>query len=309
MTASTPRERYLRFRRETGRPPALVRQIVRVRGLGMAVFSTPPVRGAAPLLCINGGLLFDHRSLWPTLAPLAARRQLVLYDQRGRGESEAPPAPRQATIEEDAADIGALRRALGVRQWDVLGHSFGGAIAMLGCAEDVAGTRRLVLVDPVGVTSDWVQPLRGAVLARLDGQARETVRRMEDTVLADPDPEVQLEYAMAVHRAWFADPSLAELLPAVRALSAAGAAVSARLRTTPYDWRSRVRALSAPSLVLHGEQDPLPLATARLVAETLPSSRLTVLPGAGHMPFWEAPEQFFRLVDEFLSALRPPASS
>jgi proline iminopeptidase len=309
MTDATPRDRYLAFRRSAGRPPAVVRQTLRVRGLAMAVRTTPPVRGAPPLLCINGGLLFDHRSLWPTLAPLAAGRQLVLYDQRGRGDSEAPAQPLEATVEDDAADVGALRRALGIRQWDVLGHSFGGGIAMLGTAGDVAGTRRLVLVDPVGVTSDWVAPLREAAVQRLDGEDLETVRRIDAAALADPDPDLQLEFAMAMHRAWFADPSLTELLPAVRAHSPTGAAVSARMRTAPYDWRSRVRGLSVPSLVIHGERDPLPLAAAQLVADTLPAARLAVIPGAGHMPFWESPESFFRLVDAFLTSPRPLAVS
>lgn len=307
--STTPRYRYLAFRRSAGRPPALLRQMPRVRGLSMAVHTTPPVRGAPPLLCINGGLLFDHRSLWPTLAPLASARQLVLYDQRGRGASEAPQSPLDATVEDDAADVGALRRALGIRQWDVLGHSFGGAIAMLGAAADSGGTRRMVLVDPVGVTSDWVAPLREAVLSRLDGDALATVRRADASVLANPDPELHADYAVALHRAWFADPSLAGLLPAVRSISPTGAAVSAKLRTTTYDWRARLRAFSAPSLVIHGALDPLPLAAAELVAETLPVSRLAVLPDAGHMPFWEAPEPFFRLVDEFLSSPRPFAAS
>ena len=47
--------------------------------------STPPVIGALPLLCINGGLLFDHTLLWPALAALATHRQLIFFDQRGRG--------------------------------------------------------------------------------------------------------------------------------------------------------------------------------------------------------------------------------
>ena len=119
-----------------------------------------------PLVCVNGGLLYDHTLLWPALSPLSARRQLVLYDQRGRGESEAPADPAAARIEDDAADLGALRRALGLRRWDVLGHSWGGAVAALGAAQDLAGTRRVVLVDGGGATSAWMAALRAAALER-----------------------------------------------------------------------------------------------------------------------------------------------
>ena len=136
---------FVAFRRSLPRTPQLVRQTVRARGIGFAVFSSPPVAGATPILCINGGMLYDHSMLWPALSPLAARRQLILYDQRGRGASTAPTDPQNASIDDDALDVGALRRALGIRQWDVLGHSWGGGIAMLATAADEAGVRRLAL--------------------------------------------------------------------------------------------------------------------------------------------------------------------
>ena len=154
------RDAFIAFRRSLGRTPALDRMSVRVRGVELAVWTSPPVGNAPPLLLVNGGLLYDHALLWPALSPLAAERQVILYDQRGRGESQPPPNPLAARIEDDAEDIGALRRALGIRQWDVLGHSWGGGIAMLGAVRDLAGTRRLVTANAVGPTSAWMAELQ-----------------------------------------------------------------------------------------------------------------------------------------------------
>ncbi|WP_457826761.1 alpha/beta fold hydrolase, partial [Staphylococcus aureus] len=78
------------------------RHRVSARGLDFAVYSTPEVSGTPPLVCVNGGLLFDHKLLWPALSPLAQRRQLFLYDQRGRGATAAPPGAHGARIEHDA---------------------------------------------------------------------------------------------------------------------------------------------------------------------------------------------------------------
>src|SRR3569833_4335974 len=100
--------------------------MVRARGLTFAVFSTPPVSSAPPVVCINGGMLYDHSMLWPALSPLATKRQVILYDQRGRGASRAPADPSQATIGDDAADVAALRRAHGIRQREVLEHTKSG---------------------------------------------------------------------------------------------------------------------------------------------------------------------------------------
>ena len=303
---SSAREKFLAFRRTLGRTPALHRQVVRARGGSFAVFSTPPVEGAVPLACVNGGMLHDHTLLWPALAPLAAHRQVILYDQRGRGESAPPEEPLDHRIEDDAADLAAIRRALGLRQWDLLGHSWGGGIAMLCASLDPAGTRRLVLVDAVGTTSDWMRPLREEALARLEGEAREQLARFTDDVLATPDPEVHAAQALAIYPAWFADRDYARVFSPPRATSLAGAAALARLRREGYDWRDQVRSLRVPTLVIQGEHDALPHYVAEATAALVPDSRLALIPNAGHMPFWEQPEQFFPRVEQFLTPAHLP---
>ena len=300
MPLST-RERFIAFRRSLPHAPRLERRSIPVRGLAFAVFTTPPVRDAVPLLCVNGGLLFSHALLWPALSPLAQRRQLILYDQRGRGDSQAPPGPHAARIEHDAGDVGALRQALGIRQWDLLGHSWGGAIALLGAERDLAGTRRIVTVDAVGPTSEWMPALTRAALDRLDAAERAVLRRFTAEALTRPDPEVQSAHARAIYPAWFADPDFARMFTPPRSTSRTGAAVVARLRRDGYDWTPLLRALDRPTLVLHGERDLLPLAVAGALLAALPDARLAPIPGSGHMPFWEAPEQFFPLVDSFLA--------
>ena len=300
MPLST-RERFMAFRRSLPHAPRLERRSIPVRGLALAVFTTPPVADAVPMLCVNGGLLFSHALLWPALSPLAQRRQLILYDQRGRGDSQAPPGPHAARIEHDAGDVGALRQALGIRQWDLLGHSWGGAIALLGAERDLAGTRRIVTVDAVGPTSEWMPVLTRAALDRLDAAERAVLQRFTAEELTRPDPEVQSAHARAIYPAWFADPDFARMFTPPRSTSRTGAAVVARLRRDGYDWTPLLRALDRPTLVLHGERDLLPLAVAGALVAALPDARLAPIPGSGHMPFWEAPEQFFPLVDSFLA--------
>jgi len=300
----TAKEHFVAFRRSLPRTPPLERQTVRARGLAFAVFSTPPVADAdaTPLLCINGGMLYDHGMLWPALSPLARTRQLILYDQRGRGQSQAPSDPAAATIDDDAADIAALRRALGVRRWDLLGHSWGGGIAMLATALDEAGTRRLVTVDAVGATSTWMAPLRKAVVARLTPDERPAFDAIAEPLLEQPDPDLQAAYARAVYPAWFRDAELARSFAPPKVTSVTGAAILARLRREGYDWRTRLRALSVPTFVIHGEDDALPVAVSAELERLLPRSKRMLVPHSGHMPFWEAPEVFFPAVESFLAA-------
>jgi len=291
---------FLAFRKTLPRTPRLSRQTVRARGVDFAVFTSPPVGAAPPLICINGGMLYDHSMLWPALSPLAIKRQVILYDQRGRGSSSAPQDPSDATIDDDAADVGALRRALGVRRWDLLGHSWGGGIGMLAAAADLSGSRRVVLVDPVWPTSEWMPILRKNVLDRLEGDQRDAVAKISEHALGTPDAELHSNYSRAVYPAWFADEEMASRFTPPEAISETGTAVLARLRRDGYDWRERLSALSAQTLVIHGEQDPLPLADPRPKSYILPNAQVVVVPSSGHMPFWEAPQRFFSLIESFL---------
>lgn len=310
--------RYLAFRQALGRPPRRERRTVRVRGLDFAVWTTPPVDGAPPLVCVNGGLLYDHRSLWPALQPLAAERQLVFYDQRGRGATPAPPGVRAARITHDAGDLAALAPALAAQlghpHVDLLGHSWGGGIAMLAAAADAAAAtpvvQRLVLIDPVGVTGDWLPALHDRALARLAARghdaAHAVLRAHPPDALADPtpDPARHAAYARTFFPAWFADPALAPLFPPPADASVTGATIAARLRREGYDWRPELRGLRARWFVVHGDDDVLPVAVARDTAAHLQSvavGELYIVRDSGHMPFWERPQDCFAQVKSFLN--------
>jgi proline iminopeptidase len=306
MTASA-RDRLMAFKQSQPRAPRLARSTVTARGLSFALFSSPKVDGAIPLLCINGGMLYSHALLWPALAPLAANRQLILYDQRGRGASQAPPAVRASRIEFDAGDAVALREALGIPRWDVFGHSWGGGIAMLAASRDAIGVRRLVLADAVGPTSSWIPNLHPDALARLSGVEREALAAIDPRMLHSDDASVHGEYSRAIYPAYFADHELAAMFRPPREASATGAATAARLRREGYDWKSSVQAIAARTLVVHGAQDVIPSRLGGEISALVPRSTLLIIDGSGHMPFFEQPEQFFASVRGFLD--EPDAGS
>ncbi len=296
----TTRQRFESFRKSLPRPPRLERRTIRARGLNFAVWLSPEVAGTPPLVCVNGGMLYSHALLWPALSPLAINRQVILYDQRGRGATEAPPALRNSRIEYDAGDVVAIREALGISRWDMLGHSWGGGIAMLAAERDATGIRRLVTVNAVGATHDWVASLHANALARLEGSDRAALAALDPYTLHADDPATHAEYSRAIYPAYFADREFGRGFAPPREASATGAAVAARLRRDGYDWREQIEKISATTLIVHGTQDILPPRLATEAASIIPRATLLCMDGAGHMPFWEQPELFFRAVIEFL---------
>ncbi|HYW51625.1 MAG TPA: alpha/beta hydrolase [Gemmatimonadaceae bacterium] len=296
------------YRRSLGRTPRLHRDTITLRGLQFAVFRTDdPGTGTLPLICVNGGLIFDHALLWPALSPLAAARQLIFYDQRGRGASAVPPGARASRVEFDAADLAALPEALGISRCHLLGHSWGGGIAMLSTRTANAHLASLTLINAVGLTGAWLPTLTPAALERLTPAQRERLLAADAAIRPGaPDaanPAALSEYAAAIYPAWFAQPALAAILSPPVSTSITGAAVSARLRRDGYDWRPLVPPVTMPTLLLHGTADLFPLGIARDTVAVLGAlARLLPIDGAGHNPFWEQPSIVFSSIDAFLTA-------
>jgi proline iminopeptidase len=72
-----------------------------------------------------------------------------------------------------------------------------------------------------------------------------------------------------------------------------------------YDWRSMAAGVTAPTLVIHGDADPLPLEGSQKWIEALQNAQLVVIPEAGHYPQAEQPEVFFPAVEAFLADSSP----
>jgi pimeloyl-ACP methyl ester carboxylesterase len=68
-----------------------------------------------------------------------------------------------------------------------------------------------------------------------------------------------------------------------------------------YDFRPLAERIPAPTLVVHGAEDPMPLPGSEEWARALPRGQLVVVTGAGHFPHAEQPEQFFPAVEAFLA--------
>ena len=258
-----------------------------------------------PLFVLHGGPGLGSAYLRPSLTELlGVTRRLVFYDQRGSGYSEGRDDPTRLTIDWSVSDLDAIRRAAGVDRIDLLGHSFGGLLAMVYALERPDRVRRLVLVDPEPASRELWETFRD----RLAGRTRPEDSARLDEITAAPDwqadPEAMSDWYATRLRAYMADPASAEEME-IRF----DEMTLANFRTTypavrgslgEWDLHDRLAGLAAPTLVIAGGDSIFaPVAMSRLV-DALPSARLEVIDRSGHFPFVEAPRAFARLVEAFL---------
>jgi len=243
----------------------------------------------APLLLIHG-LGYARWGWEPVLPGLAERFDVVLFDNRGIGESDAPPGPY--TAGEMADDAIQVLDEAGVDRAHVVGTSLGGMVAQelaLGYPDRVD---RLVLActTPGGPKA---HPMPQQTLTLMAEAAKlepaVALRRFVENALA---PATVAEHPGLVDRIMAHRLATAQQPAAWAAQAAAGAT---------FDAYGRLGALAAPALVQHGDADVVvDPRNADLLVELLPDARLERFPGTGHLFFWEAPERFVSSVSGFL---------
>jgi proline iminopeptidase len=270
--------------------------------------------GAPRLLVLHGGPGADHQYLLPQMLELARERELIFYDQRGGGRSRTDdPAP--ITWQTHAEDLAAVVRELTIDPLTIVGYSWGGLLAMLYAVEGAdsrfpaarvsrAPADSLVLVDPAPITKAYRLQFEAEFTRRQQGETIQALRReLSESGLRDRDPDAYRQRGFELSVAgYFADPTRAHDLTPFRVVGRVQQSVWASLGD--FDLTPSLRKLTIPALIVHGRQDPIPLASSSAAAAAL-RARLVILERCGHVPYVEQPTSLFEAVREFLTNTTP----
>jgi len=246
---------------------------------------------SATLLLIHGFPL-DQRMWDAQLAGLTDQVRVIAPDLRGFGRSAAAPFAGPLTMEQHADDLAGLLDALGIGRAVVVGLSMGGYIAFAFWRRHAARVQALVLAD-TRAEGDSPQ-----AQANRDASAAKVRLAGVGAIAGDMLPRLLAPASLA-------HPRLAERMRAMMARQPAETVIAALagLRDRA-DSRPTLPTISAPTLVLVGEQDVLtPPADATAMAAAIPGARLVVVPDAGHMSPLENPRAVNTALRSFLRGI------
>lgn len=264
----------------------------------------PAMRERPIVLLLHGGPGFDHAYFKPSPSALTGAAQLVYLDQRGQGRSDRVPV-ESCTIEQMADDAAAFCSTLGIKRPAVLGHSFGGFVALHLALRhpDVVGS--LILVDTAASSAD----MAGAIERLEERHGAEARAAAEPVFGGDFSEEAMADFMRLVAPAYVHDPDKVEPVLETWGRSSFNPEVAAhyfRNLAGLYDVRDRLGGIQVPTLVVVGEHDWLiPPSASRVIAEGIAGAELVVIPAAGHFSFIERSEVYADTVRRFLSAPVP----
>ena len=272
------------------------------------------------IVVLHGGPDFDHSYLLPELDRLAENFRLVYYDQRGRGQSADGVRPEDVTLMSEMGDLDAVRRYLDLEAIAVLGHSWGGVLAMEYATRHPGRVTHLVLMNTAPGSHHDVEVFRRHLRSiRPSGDIEAMDALAGSDAFQAGDIHAELDYYRIHYRPGLATSRLDLLLPRLRAHFTpervlVARAIEQRLyeetwSSPTYDLLPRLRHITVPTLVLHGGRDFVPIASAEHIAGAIPGARLVVLPGCGHFAYLEAPETVREHVERLfgIRTMPPPA--
>jgi proline iminopeptidase len=260
------------------------------------------------VLLLHGGPGAHHDYLYPQMLALSDTYRVITYDQRGGGQSKTDdPAP--ITWDTQVQDLARVITEFGLIPPTIIGYSWGALLAMLyaiSCTREAAPTdrspmpARLVLISPAPITRAW----RDLFEASLSERGRSaTILAMREALAAsglresDPAAYRQRGFELSV-AGYFADATRARALTPFRVTGRVQQSVWTSLGD--FDLRESLRTVHCPTLVVHGRQDPIPLASATAAATSL-NATLEVLEDCGHVPYVEQPDLLFTAIRRFLA--------
>ena len=284
------------------RPAAAMRRgLLKIRDVSLFV---DVVGQGYPLVLMHGGPSADLWSL-TDFRRLAGQFTLVFYDHRCNGRSRAPIS--SMTWENLTADADALRERLGFERWAVLGHSFGGHVALEYALRYPARLSHLVLLD-TGADSRWARENAAAVVARRGFTPKQVtqVRRWFNGGFA---PREYFPIFVSIGNAYQYRPTFGQLVHAVL-----HDGWRTRFRPEAFIFASnhllkgwtvmdRLGEITAPTLVIAGRADfVFPPECQVELAAGIPNAGLKIVERAGHNPHTERPDEVMRAVTGFIAA-------
>lgn len=276
-------------------------------GDGVRLWYTTRGHGT-PLIVIHGGPGMDHNSLAADLQPLERNHRVVYYDQRGGGRSTLTG---RLSIDDHVRDLEALRRQLGLEKVTLLAHSFGPAIAALYAIRYPDRVDRMIFLGAIPPRkATFFEDYGTAMTARMTEEQRRRQGELQ-AMFAD-----EAANTVAVCREYWSigtPPRVARSLPPslVRSDFCTASPEAIRFGMTKtneatfaslgdWDWTADLKRVTAPTLIIHGEEDAIPMQLVEEWATALPNARLVRLPKTAHFPHAERPETVFPAIEEFL---------
>lgn len=257
------------------------------------------------LVIVHGGPGLSHDYLAPQLIDLLCNDyQLIFYDQRASGQSSGVEDTTLLTMSQFIKDLEILRQELKIDRLNLLGHSFGGLLAMYYAISYPNNVDKLLLLESSPASWELNFPyFRKVIAERLMENDKQELSAIELRDDFETNPELMDRYMKIYFRTFFKNPTLSQnIVLGIDEHWLSNYKVTNNLiwkDLGKYDIHDKLINITAPTLVVHGDESVISIEGAEAIVKRIPDSKLVILNDVGHFPYIEAPNVFSKIVREF----------
>lgn len=256
-----------------------------------------------PLIVLHGGPGFDHIHMLP-FNRLSEMVKVIFYDQRATGNSTGEISEDSITVNNFVNDLKNIRNRLNLGKIHLMGHSWGSILAMHYGITHPDHLKSLILLACYG-SSEVFGPYFQNIQKKTSPQDSLAMKRIEESVaFQNRQVESVQEYFQIAIKSMFHDPVFTKRMDFRISENTARnqGAVSGLLMKDigQFDIHAKLSTIQCPTLIIHGDSDPLPSEAAYKVHQSIPRSRFEILKNSGHFMFIESPESLFLIINDFL---------
>jgi proline iminopeptidase len=264
-----------------------------------------------PIVLLHGGPSFDHSYLLPDMDRLADTYRLIYYDQRGRGKSGDNVRPEDVTIQSEVEDLERLRGYFGLESVALLGHSWGGTLAMEYATHYPERVSHLMLINTAPASYDgWMLFQREFSNIRAPGELDKMKELGSSARYQEGDHETDAEYFRIYFRPTVRQPEqLERVVKSLRSNVTQEGIVKSReigdrlfddtYRLSGYSLLPKLQQLSIPTLIIHGDYDFIPIECVAPIGKAIAGARFVVLRDCGHFSYIECPDEVRQKIADF----------
>jgi proline iminopeptidase len=252
-----------------------------------------------PLVVIHGGPGLSQDYLLPQMSRLSENYFVIFYDQRGCGRSTGE-LKESGNLDDFMNDIEAIRKEFGFEKISVMGHSWGGLLAMKYATVHPGCVKRLILVTSMSASYEDFNSFLEEWNKRMAPYKSQLESITNNSCFSEGDPKLHEQFLKLIFATYLFNPNKVCELNLSMSRKAALHGIEARkifnVEVKDYDLFSDLGKLYVPTLIIHGDSDPNPLQSATHIRDAIKNSKLTVIKECGHFPYIEQPETFFKLL-------------
>jgi len=262
----------------------------------------------APVIILHGGPGSSHWSL-QGLKELADVRPVILYDQLGCGNSDRPDDDSLWNIDRFVEEVKQLTEGLGLKEFHLLGHSWGTTLAAAYYLKYPKGVKSIIFSSPCLSAPMWAEDQKRN-LKKLPQEVQKTIQECEETGNTDSDAYKEATRIFSNHfvcrlpeseRPAFLKEGAKYKNAKIYNIMWGASEFDVRGNLKDFDCTSDLHNITIPTLYTCGRFDEATPESTEYFSSLTPKSKFHVFEQSAHMPYIEEPEEFLKVVSAFLA--------